>query len=141
MASDGTVGVKVDDAVVKKVSGDTLDALDNGDHTVRVESTDEAGNTGFAEVTFTVSAAKLTVSILSPIASTTNLTSVPLIYTVDNGTVTVNLDGSVISAASGDTLDGLANGNHIVRVEATDTYGNIGFAEVNFIGYQRSKQR
>jgi hypothetical protein len=54
--SDGTVTVKVDGIIVSKVSGNRLATLPNGSHTVRVEARDAAGNTGFAEVTFTVAA-------------------------------------------------------------------------------------
>lgn len=54
--SDGTVTVKVDGSIVAKVSGDSLDILADGLHTVSVESADAAGNTGFAEVSFTVEA-------------------------------------------------------------------------------------
>ncbi|MCK9418061.1 MAG: hypothetical protein M0R70_01630 [Nitrospirae bacterium] len=52
--SDGTIVVKVDGVAATKVSGDNLDVLTFGSHTVRVESTDAANNTGYAEVTFTV---------------------------------------------------------------------------------------
>jgi len=50
----GTVQVKVDGVTVEKYSGDELDALSDGAHTVRVESTDDAGNIGYDEVSFTV---------------------------------------------------------------------------------------
>ena len=39
---------------MNKVSGNDLDPLGDGTHSVRVESTDTVGNTGFAEVTFTI---------------------------------------------------------------------------------------
>ncbi len=77
-ASDGTVVVKVDGSIVNKVSGNSLDALANGSHAVRVEATDAAGNAGFAEVTFTVS---------TPVASgsedfeTGNLSRLPWVTT------------------------------------------------------------
>jgi flagellar hook assembly protein FlgD len=44
----------VDGSIAAKVSGDSLDILPNGPHTVRVEAADSAGNVGFAEVNFTV---------------------------------------------------------------------------------------
>jgi len=53
-ASDGTVVVKVDNVAVNKVSGNALDTLSFGTHTVLVEATDAAGNMGSATVTFTV---------------------------------------------------------------------------------------
>jgi flagellar hook assembly protein FlgD len=52
--SDGTVVVKVDGVAVNKVSGENLDVLSFGPHTVQVEATDAANNTGFASVNFTV---------------------------------------------------------------------------------------
>lgn len=131
-ASEGTVVVKVDDTAVTKVSGDTLAALLDGPHTVRVEATDVAGNTGSAQVTFTVDTTPPTVTIISPIAGTTNTTTLPLIYTASEGAVVVKLDSTVIGKVSGDSLDILDNGGHTVRVEATDTAGNTGVAEVTF---------
>jgi Putative Ig domain/PASTA domain len=59
--SDGTVLVKVDGITASKVSGDSLDTLTQGEHAVRVESTDAAGNMGFDEVAFTVNAPPLVV--------------------------------------------------------------------------------
>jgi hypothetical protein len=57
--------VKVDDVTVSKVSGDSLDTLADGSHTVRVEATDEAGNTGYEEVTFTVDTTYPDISVSS----------------------------------------------------------------------------
>lgn len=51
---EGDEVVTVDTVIVEKVSGDNLDVLTDGEHTVRVTSTDIAGNTGFDAVTFTV---------------------------------------------------------------------------------------
>ena len=64
-ASDGTVVVKVDGVVVSKVSGNNLDSLPDGQHTIRVESTDAASNIGFAEVVFTITIADTTPPITS----------------------------------------------------------------------------
>jgi len=52
----GSVRVYVDNNLVSKVSGNNLDALADGTHTVRVEATDAAGTTQSAQVTFTVDA-------------------------------------------------------------------------------------
>jgi hypothetical protein len=128
----GPVTVKVDGAVVNKTTSSQLDALADGNHTVRVEETDTAGNTGASEVAFTVDTIPPTLSISSPIAGTTNLSSLPLIYAVSDGTVVVKLDNAEVNNASGSTLDTLPNGPHIVRVEATDAANNISYAEVAF---------
>ncbi len=129
-ASDGTLIVKVDGVTVSQRSGDTI-SFSHGSHTIRVEATDTAGNTGSAQVTFTVDIIAPTVSIASPIAGVTNNSMVPLSYSVSDGTVVVKVDGNQVSNVSGDTLS-LQNGTHNVRVESTDTAGNLGFAQVDF---------
>ena len=131
-ASDGTVVVKVDGVVVSKVSGNTLDPLADGPHTVRVEATDAAANTGFAEVSFTVDTAAPTIVITSPAAGLTNNSMPVLTFTASDGVIVVKVDGVAVSKISGNTLDLLANGTHTVRVEATDEANNLGFAEVTF---------
>jgi hypothetical protein len=104
----------------------------DGIHVVRVESTDVAGNTGLAEVTFTVDTASPIVTVSSPAAGTTKNNSPPLSYTVSDGTVIVKVDGVVVPKVSGTSLGPLADGTHTVRVEATDVAGNTGFAQVTF---------
>ncbi len=131
-AFEGVPFVTVDNVIVNKLSGDTLDALTEGSHTVRVETMDAAGNKGFAEVIFTVDTIAPTVTITSPTSGTTNNNTPVLTYNVNDGTVVVRVDGNVVSKVSGDTLDALPNGDHILRVEATDAAGNKGFAEVTF---------
>jgi hypothetical protein len=70
--STGTVGVKVDGAVVNKVSGDTLDTLADGSHLIRVEATIKAGYTGYAESTVIVDTLPPTVATVSPAAGAQN---------------------------------------------------------------------
>ncbi len=130
--SDGTVVVKVDSNIVFKTTGSTLDPLPDGPHTVRVEATDAAGNTGFAEVSFAVDTIAPVVMISSPVSGVTNTNAPTLSYTVSDGTVVVKVDGTVVSKVSGDNLDTLTDGPHKVRVESTDAAGNTGFAEVDF---------
>jgi len=129
--SNGTVVVLVDGVIVNKVSGNSLDPLANGSHTVRVEAAD-AGGIGFAERTFIVDTVAPTVVISSPTATTTTDNQPILIYTVSDGTVTVRVDGIIVSKVSGNRLATLSNGTHTVRVEARDAAGNIGFADVTF---------
>jgi hypothetical protein len=131
-ASKGTVVIKVDGVAVSKVSGATLDTLSDGTHTVRVEATDTLHNTGFAEVSFTVDTVAPVVAITSPAAGTTNNNRPLLSSSVSDGTIAVKVDGVTVNKVSGNSLDPLANGTHTVRVEATDTAGNIGFAAVTF---------
>lgn len=52
--SEGTATVKVDDVPVNKVSGDSLDTLSLGQHTVRIDATDMVGNMNYAQTAFTI---------------------------------------------------------------------------------------
>lgn len=103
-------------------------------HEILVEATDEAGNTGVAIANITIDTAAPVVNISFPVAGTKIKDTTPLLsYTASEGTVVVRVDnGAPISKVSGDSLDILGNGLHTVRVEATDTAGNIGVKEVSF---------
>lgn len=81
---------------------------------------------------FMVDIAPPSITITSPSAGITNTPKPVLAYTVSDGAVVVKVDGVIVSKLSGDKLDLLANGQHTVRVESTDTYGNLGYAEVTF---------
>ncbi|MBI5017185.1 MAG: hypothetical protein HZB55_17095 [Deltaproteobacteria bacterium] len=132
---DGTtVVVKVDNVVVAKTSGQSLDTLTDGPHTVVVESTDAAGNKGTASSTFTVDTVVPVVSISSPSnGSSTNNTTPLLTYNAGGGvTVVVKLDNAVIAKTSGNLLDALTDGTYTVTVESTDAAGNTGTASSTF---------
>jgi Bacterial Ig-like domain/Concanavalin A-like lectin/glucanases superfamily/Divergent InlB B-repeat domain len=53
-------------------------------------------------------------------------------YQVSRGSVVVTIDGVVVTTTSGSLLDSLADGPHVIRVTATDSEGNVGFAESVF---------
>jgi hypothetical protein len=131
-ASAGTVVVTVDGVVVSKVSGDVIDALVDGMHTVDVAVTDTSGRTGSASVTFTIDTLAPAVAISSPAAKLTNNETPLLSYTVSDGRVIVKVDGVVVNKVSGDLLDPIADGPHTVQVEATDAAGNVGISKVDF---------
>ncbi len=71
------------------------------------------------------------IAITSP-AGTMATNQPTLNYTVSTGTITVMVDGAMVSKVSGDLLDPLADGPHVVRVEATNAAGHPGFAESSF---------
>ena len=134
--SDGAVIVKVDGSTVSKVAGDSLDTLADGAHTVRVESTDDAGNTGFAEVTFTVDTAPPAVSI-NPVVTPTKLTYQTITGAMESGaTVTVSVNtaatpGSVTNPTATTwscTISNLAYGVNTIAATARDAAGNAASA-------------
>jgi hypothetical protein len=130
--SEGTAVVTVDGVVLPLLSGDTLGQLADGPHTVRVDTTDAAGNPGFAEVSFAVDTLAPAVTISTPATGFSNNSRPVLNYTASEGTVVVKVDGVVVGKVSGDALDALNDGLHVVRVESTDNALNKGFAETTF---------
>jgi hypothetical protein len=132
-SSSGAAVVKVDGVVVNKASGDLLDPLQDGPHTVRIEVTNFNGFTGYSEVTFTVDTTPPSVKIVSPIAGVIPRDTPVLFYEVSDGQVVVKVDGVVVNKVNGDMLDSLIQGSHIVSIESTDNAGNVGLDEVNFL--------
>lgn len=129
---DGAVTVKIDGLIVNKTSGDTLDVLPDGPHTVRVEVTDASLYTFYSQTSFTLDTVKPNVSIITPVAGVTTDRSPNLTYSVNEGTILITLDGAVVHLTSGDSLGQLTVGPHVVRIEAIDNAGNWSFSEVKF---------
>ncbi|MBI4081301.1 MAG: Ig-like domain repeat protein [Candidatus Lambdaproteobacteria bacterium] len=139
----GTETVYLDGSPVGTRSGGTLPALASGEHTIRVEVRDAAGNVGFASVTFSVllpepplpppaDITPPTVTISAPVGTVTVATPL-LSYTSDEpGIASVFLDGDPVDTRSGGMLPPLANGEHTVRVDVRDAAGNVGSASVTF---------
>lgn len=122
---EGTVVIKVDAVIVDKASGDTLDMLADGPHTIVAEAVDAAGNGSSAVANFVVDTQAPAVSITSPLdGSVTTDTTPRLDYTVSDGVVVVEVDGAVVSKTTGSDFDILAPGSHTVKVRATDAAGN-----------------
>jgi flagellar hook assembly protein FlgD len=140
--SSGTVTVKVDGNVVSKVSGNSLDALPDGDHTVRVEAVSGFGKMGFAEVTFTVDTIA-TVSI-DPVTTPTHLTSQTITGTREaNSTVTVAVNTSAVAGLVtyptpttwSSTITQLAAGGNALTVTARDAVENTATATTSIALY------
>ncbi|MFM8311728.1 MAG: IPT/TIG domain-containing protein, partial [Ilumatobacteraceae bacterium] len=101
-----------------------------GTYTVRVEQSDNAGNTGFSNtVTFTVDVTAPSVNVTSP-TSPTRLTSASVAFTATDGgsgiaTVECSLDGGTFTVCTSPaSLSGLGAGSHTLVVRATDRAGN-----------------
>ncbi len=72
------------------------------------------------------------VTINAPVAGTLGINALKLDYLATGSGATVYLDGQATSLVTGNTLSGLSNGSHTVRVDATDTLGGAATAEVTF---------
>ena len=129
---EAAVVVKVDGAVVVTGNNQALAALTDGEHTIRVEATDTAGNTGFAVVTFTVDTVAPAVAI-DPVTTPTNQTSQTITGTVENGSVvtvsaTAPASAGTVSYPTAGTwssvITGMAEGATTITATATDAAGN-----------------
>lgn len=106
-------------------------ALSDGEHTISFDASDNDGNKATAKsVTFTVDTVPPTLSISNPIdgyitnkssltvtGTTNDVTSSPVIVTVNGDAVTVNADGTFSKAIT------LTNGSNTITVVATDSAG------------------
>ncbi|MCP3421830.1 hypothetical protein [Nocardioides pinisoli] len=109
-------------------SPESIGALGSGAHTFTVRATDEAGNVGSdASRSWTVDAEPPVVTITGRPAAVTSQTSGTVSFTVDDPSATVEcrLDGGAWSPCTSPvTRTGLAEGEHVLEVRATDAAGN-----------------
>jgi hypothetical protein len=127
--TEGLVRIQLDGRAIEVASGQSLPQLSEGEHTVRLTATDNAGNVAMAQAIFTVDGSAPQVVVLSPASGLTPDTTPYLQFRVDRGEVRILVDGVEVDKRSGTSLDPLAEGEHLVRVEARDKNGNVGFAE------------
>jgi hypothetical protein len=136
----------------------TLDGLADGEHSLEIKTTTngrywhqvggfEAGDTPAWDdsdapiydssglVNFTIKITSPSVSVLSPVNKTYDVSDVPLSFTVKEPISQINysLDGKEDLLILGNTtLTGLANGDHNLTVYAKDEAGNIGVSKTIF---------
>jgi len=121
---DAEVVVKVDGAAVDTRNGESLAKLSDGNHTITVEATDKAGNTGSDEVAVTVDTTAPTVVADPPGGLYNQTKSVQLVasedaiiyYTVDETTPTIE---STVCSSSIDILE-----SAMLKFMAIDVAGN-----------------
>jgi hypothetical protein len=115
----------------------SLGSLDDGDYTVELRVTDEAGYEATAIVNFSVDATALHVDITDPEdGALFDTDTVSVTWTVSDigATVEAKLDDGAWQPTTGDTMTftDLADGEHTVTVMATDDDLNEGFDSVTF---------
>ncbi len=98
-ASVGTVVVKVDGTIVNKVSGDTLDLLSDGSHTLEIGITNSVVMTNSASVTFTIDTIPPVISAM-PAAGLYDITQNVTLSTNEPAIIYYTTDGSVPTTAS-----------------------------------------
>lgn len=77
--SDGMVEVRLDGAAIAAVSGEELELLADGEHTLVVSATDSAGNTGSDQSSFTIDANRSPLADAGPDRTVAPLTHVVLL--------------------------------------------------------------
>lgn len=112
----------------------TLSSLSDGEHTVTVRVSDEAGNEAEDTVGFAVDTADPSVSITSPEdGAVIDSSSVALAWTAtDVDTTEYSVDGGSWLAVTGTsvTVSSLADGEHTISVRVTDVAGNTAMDSV-----------
>lgn len=111
----------------------TFNGLRDGSHTLRVRATDAAGNTDPtpAQATWRIDTTPPVVTLTSGPSGNVLTRAATFTFTVDDqsATVTCSLDDAAFATCtSPQSFDGLANGTHTFRVQATDPAGNAATA-------------
>jgi hypothetical protein len=126
-----------DDDYTTCVSPVTLDELSEGPHTFVVRATDTAGNVDASPATasFTVDTTAPQVTISAPSAGALTNDATPSVVFSAGDAVTTECqvdDGALVACSSPFMSSALDDGEHIIRVQATDAAGNTGSASVTF---------
>ena len=146
-AVDGAAAVDADEITRSSASYTPADALDQGEHTVKVLLTDAFDNAAEFTWAFSVEAdaEPPTITATSPQGTVTIANPQVIVSASDNSgdlpTVTVDLvdaSGATAGNATGDgtaTISGLtlASGSYVAKATATDATGNAASAEWTFI--------
>src|SRR5207253_880847 len=106
-----------------------------GSHTFTVTATDPAGNTGNATATWTIDTTAPDTTITASPPSSTSSTSASFSFTATEtgSTFQCQLDGGAWTACtSPQSYTGLAAGNHVFQVKATDAAGNTDATPASF---------
>jgi hypothetical protein len=124
--------VQVDGTIVNKVSGNTLDLLADGTHTVAVDASDGAGTHTIVTNSITVDATPPVIAVTSPkvVNGRVGSKTPALTFTVNDAhpvpaNTVVRLDGVVVPAGTASIGPFTVASNHTLTVDAMDGAGNI----------------
>lgn len=109
----------------------TVSGLPEGTTHFNVKATDTTGLSTTVNTLVTRDSTPPEIQIVSPKGFVKNNSPI-LSYTLNEGVATVKLDDVVISKFSGSALGPLADGSHILHIDAMDATGNSSFAESLF---------
>ena len=105
--------------------------LSDGLHTLKVFSVFSDILSVYSTINFTIDTTPPNVAVLSLQEEKYNESQVPLVFTVNETTpiITYILDGEVYSANGNTTMTIMRDGDHTIKVYATDEAGNAGSTE------------
>jgi len=130
-----TIKVIVDTKEVTTRDNEELAELADGSHTIKVEATDAAGNTGSATSTFTVDATSPVVTITTPSdGDVVPSTPITVNGTLDDDSiakVTINGKDYDVTVKAFEATDvALSEGENTITASATDAAGNTGSVSI-----------
>ena len=135
------IGYSLDDQTNATITGNTtISYIADGAHSIVVYANDTSGNVGRSNtVNFTVQdVTSPTISVLSPMNKTYGVTTIPLIFTVDESVswMAYSFDGQSNATISGNTtLLGLGEGSHNVVIYARDIADNTGASSAVYFSF------
>lgn len=98
----------------------------DGIYHVSLSADDATGRHGYGGADIVVDTAAPVVAIISPADGVILSDNTPLLlYSVSEGVVEIRLDGQFVVTASGEEMELLADGVHVLSISATDSAGNF----------------
>ncbi|GAB4552761.1 MAG: hypothetical protein Tsb0017_03640 [Geothermobacteraceae bacterium] len=128
----GNVALLLDGLPLKVANGGSLPELSEGDHLLVVTATDTAGNETRREIRFRIDLQGPKLELTAPATLTAESTPV-VAWRGEAEQVRLFLDGREVEVANGRPLPKLSDGDHILRLEASDEAGNVQVTERSFV--------
>jgi len=134
VVSDGSLDIWLDGRKLDLAIGEQFPPLADGPHELLLNVVDAAGNRSQLRRHFDIDTQPPDVVILEPAsAARVNNPVRPLWHLSEEAVVEVRLDGAPLELVSGDALNELVPGRHLLELDARDPAGNLGSAATEFI--------